>query len=354
MRKYILIPMLMVTTLSAMSQTVVTSGVMNGKKYGVTYMLPKTQIQLTIKTTKHTLIPGEFSKYARRYLNLDNVVEKDETYFTLDEASIDIIGTPDEDKLFFVELKDKTIAPLMELTNDGIIKSINYPRSENSQSGTIESAAETTPSVNAQSFYTEEMLMANSTLKRAELVAKEIFNIRESKNALIKGEAENMPKDGQQLKLMLEQLNIQEEAFTELFKGKMQTQTIIQKEIISPEVMDNYIPLRFSRKLGIIEKGNLAGEPLYLSIKNLGTIDTTEANLNKKTEGIAYNVPGRALVTLAYQHADIAKEELPISQFGIIEYLSPVLFNKNTTTMVQFDIRSGALLKVDRGEISTK
>jgi hypothetical protein len=69
----------------------------------------------------------------------------------------------------------------MELTNDGIIKSINYPRSENSQSGTIESAAETTPSVNAQSFYTEEMLMANSTLKRAELVAKEIFNIRESK-----------------------------------------------------------------------------------------------------------------------------------------------------------------------------
>ena len=38
--------------------------------------------------------------------------------------------------------------------------------------------------INPRDFLTEEILMAGSTAKMAELVAKEIYNIRESKNAL--------------------------------------------------------------------------------------------------------------------------------------------------------------------------
>lgn len=51
--------------------------------------------------------------------------------------------------------------------------------------------------------------MSNSSAKMAELVAKEIYSIRESRNALLRGEADNMPKDGAQLKLMLDNLNQQ-------------------------------------------------------------------------------------------------------------------------------------------------
>lgn len=43
---------------------------------------------------------------------------------------------------------------------------------------------------------TEEILIAGSTAKMAELVAKEIYNIRESKNSLTRGQADYMPKDG--------------------------------------------------------------------------------------------------------------------------------------------------------------
>jgi hypothetical protein len=61
--------------------------------------------------------------------------------------------------------------------------------------------------------------MANSTAKMAELVAKEIYSIRESKNALLRGQADNMPKDGEQLRIMLEKLEEQERAMTEMFTG---------------------------------------------------------------------------------------------------------------------------------------
>lgn len=42
--------------------------------------------------------------------------------------------------------------------------------------------------------------------------------------------------------------------------------------------------------------------------------------------------------------------EIPVTQFGIIEYLAPVLFNKNSTIKVYFDPVTGGLLKVDREE----
>lgn len=108
----------------------------------------------------------------------------------------------------------------MELTEDGIVKSINVPYSQNS------SAKKNTPtapagqvSANPRDFLTEEILMANSTAKMAELVAKEIYNIRESKNALLRGQADNMPSDGAQLKIMIDNLNLQEEAMTKMFSG---------------------------------------------------------------------------------------------------------------------------------------
>ncbi len=68
-------------------------------------------------------------------------------------------------------------------------------------------------------------------------------------------------------------------------------------------------------------------------------------------EGIAYNVPGQAMVTLTDgKKKKLYEGEIPVTQFGIIEYLAPVLFNKNSTIKVYFDPVTGGLLKVDREE----
>ncbi len=167
---------------------------------------------------------------------------------------------------YFVKLKDKTVAPLMELTEDGIVKSINVPYSqtENNRKTTQKPAVSkqvnprdflteeilmasstakmaelvakeiyqiresknallrgqaVSKQVNPRDFLTEEILMASSTAKMAELVAKEIYQIRESKNALLRGQADNTPSDGAQLKIMIDNLNQQEDAMTKMFSG---------------------------------------------------------------------------------------------------------------------------------------
>ena len=50
-------------------------------------------------------------------------------------------------------------------------------------------------------------------------MAKEIYNIRESKNSLTRGQADYMPKDGAALKLMLDNLDEQEQAMMQMFAG---------------------------------------------------------------------------------------------------------------------------------------
>ena len=349
MKKLIIAAGLLMTT-SAYAQTEVLTGVTRGKDYGVVYSLPKTQIELEIKANKVNYTPGEFSKYADRYLRLTNVSADPEEYWELTSVKVKSVGVPNSETTYFVKLKDKTVAPLMELTEDGIVKTINVPYS-NSSVGKKAAPAPTVlqKKANPREFLTEEILMASSTAKMAELVAKEIYNIRESKNALLRGESDNMPKDGAQLKLMLDNLTLQERAMTEMFAGKVIDEEKIYTIRIVPKEMKNEVAFRFSKKLGIVANNDLAGEPIYITVTDLKSIKIPEVDPKKKVdEGVAYNVPGRAHVTLSYNNKELYNSEIPVTQFGVVEYLAPVLFNKNSTIKVLFDPETGALLKVDR------
>lgn len=334
----------------AYAQTEVTAGVMRGKDYGVTYLLPKTEIEIVLQTTKHTYTPGEFCKYADRYLRLNNVSAEPEEYWTLDKIQTRVAGVPDKENVYFVKLKDKTVAPLMELTEDGIARSINMPFSGQQTDRASQTPTDTPEkSIDPRSFLTEEILMSNSSAKMAELIAKEIYSIRESKNALLRGEADNMPKDGAQLKLMLDNLNLQERSMTEMFSGTVKVEPKTFTIRLTPKEMKDEVAFRFSKKLGVVANNDLAGEPYYISVTDLKTPDVTSAEESKKKlEGVAYNVPGRAKVTLIQNNKKLFEEELPITQFGTIEYLAPVLFNKNSTVKVLFDTATGGLVKVDR------
>lgn len=336
-------------TTVAKAQTEVTIGVTQGKDYGVVYTLPKTEIKVDIKVTKTTYTPGDFCRYADRYLRLSDISSDPVQYWELNGIIVSSVGVPDSEKSYFVKMKDKTVAPFIELTEDGLLKSINVPYGNNKETAKTPPA---TPQkrVNPRDFLTQEILLANSTAKMAELTAGEIYAIRESRNALVRGQAENMPKDGEQLKLMLSSLDEQEEALLELFTGVRQKEEKTFTVALLPDrEWDNDIIFRFSRKLGILPTDDLAGEPIYFTLKNLNSIVIPADDKKKSVSGIAYNVPGRAYAMALFRNDKKFEGELPVTQFGIIEYLAPALFNKNSTIRVTFNPATGGLIKVDGG-----
>ena len=67
--------------------------------------------------------------------------------------------------------------------------------------------------------------MAGSTAKQAEVAAKQIYRIRESRLNILTGEADNLPPDGEAMKLVIQQLEEQEKALTNLFTGILTKET---------------------------------------------------------------------------------------------------------------------------------
>jgi hypothetical protein len=348
MKRLIIMAGIAATALTGYAQTEVMAGMSNGKDYGVAYSLPKTEIEVQAKVCHVVYTPGEFAKYAARYLRINNVPQQAEEYYELISLSAASVGVPDKENSYFIKMKDKSVAPLVELTKDGLIKSINMPAA--AEAATVaKTAAAATKSVDPRSFLTEEILMSSSSAKMAELVAKEIYSIRESKNALLRGQADNMPKDGEQLRIMIESLNEQEQAMTEMFTGKYErTEKCVTARIEPKEDVKEQVALRFSKKLGVVSAQNLAGEPVYITITDLNTVTKPVEDGKKKVTGIAFNIPGKARVSLTMNNAKVFEQDLAVTQFGSVECLASVLFNKNSTIQVLFDANTGAVLKVDK------
>ena len=59
---------------STYAQTDVTTGIMRGKDYGVTYLLPQTEIEIVVEATKHTYMTGrsEYLLHQRQAANTRN------------------------------------------------------------------------------------------------------------------------------------------------------------------------------------------------------------------------------------------------------------------------------------------
>lgn len=325
------------TTICA--QNIVKMSAIKANNYGVTYSLPKTGIAVTVEYTKTTRKTGEFFKYAEMYLSINNPITENEERYSLDKIDASAYGIVDKENSYLVEFKSNTTAPYVSLTKDGLICSINddyiLPKTEAQQPEQI-AAAE--PLLDPSTFLSEEILRAGSTAKQAELIAKQIYRLRESRNNILTGEADNMPPDGQAYKIVMGQLEAQEKALTALFIGVETKETGSKTYNIVPDNknIDNRIILRFSSKLGIVEPNDLAGAPVYFSLKNKNPLPEQtltpkeEKEMEKKfSRGIIYNVPNKAAITLSYNNKNYVQKDCDIVQFGKQDVLTPQMFDNN-------------------------
>lgn len=334
------------------AQTEVKQYVPGATAESVTYFLPKTAIRLTVITEKEVYTPGQFCKYSNRYLRLTDVQDEGYTKWEIKDIILTPYGVPDATKSYSILFKKKTVAPLVSLTADGIIAGINC-KGEVESGPVLPELKEVRKHLNPRDFLSQDILSAGSNAKIAELTAEEIYDIRESRAALIKGEADNMPKDGAQLRLMLEQLSLQETALSQLFKGVRDTTTEVFSIELTPTeyIKDKMVLFRFSERLGVLDGDDLSGEPIYLSLNEVNVIPETseeesEKKKSKPSDGVFYNVPGRVSARVFSSDKEFCKKEIPMGQFGSVEVLGSALFDKKTTTQVQFFTSNGGIKQI--------
>ena len=326
---------------------------------GAVYFLPKTAVSVTVQVEKTTYTPGDFCQYAERFLRIKDVSPTPSVGYRIIAIRQEAVAVPDTAKRYAVKFDAKTSAANVRLTDDGILLAINteerdYTEGKNQRQEYPHSSLLTPRSskTNPRQYMNEETLAAGSTAKMAELTAQDIYEIRESRNLLVRGQADNMPKDGEQLRLMLNQLDVQNQALTSLFTGTYDRDTIQQVFTIVPSQSESReVIFRFSEKLGLVDADDLAGVPYYIYIEDLDTVPKPEPVDPKKKlkpfSGIYVNIPGRLRSTISNAQGMIVANEYPAGQFGNVELLSGALFNKRYTTRLRLNPLSGAVDRLD-------
>lgn len=337
------------------AQNTVKMSAVKANDYGIAYSLPKTSIVVDVTYTKVTRTAGEFYQYANRYLSVSDPITENTSSYKLDNIEVSTKGVVDKDKSYLLEFKAGSSSAYATLTKDGLLCAINdeyiFPEDQVSKKTTSQNVNVVDPKM----FLSEEILRAGSSAKQAELIAKQIYRLRESRTNILTGEADNMPPDGNAYKLIMEQIDTQEKALTAMFIGTETEETYSKQIVVIPGVdnINDEIIFRFSNKLGLVDANNLAGAPVYLSLTNINPIDkpilTTkeEKALEEKfAKGVVYNIPNKANLKIAYDGKTYVNKELDVVQYGIQEVLASKLFDNKKPIKVVFYPEQGSIKQI--------
>lgn len=346
----------------ALAQEVQQVTVGDNMNFGITYSLPKTAVRATINATCTSHVAGAYAAYAEKFLGLKEVKLNDETLWEIQQITLTSAAHADTARTYHIDFSEKAALPTFYFTDERCLWAINQkPALETASAAPVPmaQAMQVKAPMKASDVLTGEILKAGSKVKQAELIAQEIFNIRESRSLLIKGEADNMPGDGASLQLMLDNLSAQEEALMSLFVG---TTTLTERQYVveyMPEAAtERDLFFRFSKHLGLVDNDDLAGAPFYISVQitednRLAEPDDKSRKkssggmlglMGGKSAGIAFCIPGKATVQLFDATHTLASGEMSMGQFGHVEQLPASQFtDKKKPTSAQFTPATGAI-----------
>lgn len=357
-RRIILTTAAALTLLSAGAQTAKRITATKANEYALVYSLPKTMIDVTVEAQITVRKPGEFYKYAPKYLNINNPITKESHSATLLSASVSTHGIQDQDEVYSIQFKPGNPVTVM-LDAAGIPLAINTEEVFKRDLRALPEAHKAAPTPletpAARQVISEEMLQSQSTAKKAELAAQAIFAIRQTRGELISGQADTMPPDGESLQLMLDNLQAQEDALMAMFVGTTSVSTQVETFTVDPAAVEaedkgRVIVCRISAVDGIVDSGDLSGDPVYLdmSVTARGELPVNEKGqqLTFPRNGVPYRIPGQMEASVVYDGKTVATDRLDIAQLGVIYGLAPNSFtDRKAPVFVIYNPATGAIAR---------
>lgn len=347
---------LAVSTIALDAQTSQRLTAGRSNEYGLIYSLPVTvaDIYLEAELTEET--PGEFHNYARRYLSMADAITERSNTATLTRAIIVPRGVASTDSRWLAQFKSGS-TPYMLVTPESVPLSLNTERTYAREAIQLPQPTQWTTSPldgpAASQAITAEMARSSSTSKRAELAAQRIFELREMRSDILSGQADNMPSDGEAMRLVLDNISAQEAALTAMFTGVRRTRTVTTCVTVVPDSADisGRVIARLSAVNGLLEADDLAGAPITANIK---VLERGQMPANDKGEpktfprgGVAYCIPGTSEITVISAGSTVAVKNIAVAQTGVVFGLNPTMFtDKREPAMAIFDPTCGAVIEL--------
>lgn len=338
--------------ITALTLAVISSAVAFAQKQvdGLTYFLPKTAVRMSVLVEKTSFTPGELAAYSDLYFKTPASKKADVNYRIVD-INFTTEGQPDADHKYTVAIDKKHSILSIDCDRNGVLTAINDKAPAIKQPQRFVPARKVAP-LNPRDFMSQDILAAGNLPKMAQLVAQEIYDIRDSRNQLSRGEADNMPKDGEQLRIMFANLDRMERALMQMFTGVTVRDTVEHIITFVPEKEKReFTAFRFSRKFGITTADDYSGAPYKLTVtdENIMPELPAEANAAKKEKDdfqLGICLPGKISMTLTHDGNEVVSFSTFAAQFGRVEMLNGALFGKKMTSHLIIDPITGSVVKL--------
>ena len=350
--------------ITAHAQTTTRLSASKAGEYGVSYTLPLTRFSVTLAARHTVKTPGEFARYAGKYLNATPILHPSVSWELID-AVISPEAFADTNERYLVTFKGGDGSyinvsaqgfPLSinDESYDGDLPAVRQLRAEPAEPTILEQPV-------ARQAVTSDMLLSKSLAKKAELAAAKIYELRANRNEIITGQADGMPADGAAMKLALEQITAQEEALTAMFLGTTKTSVEVRTYIVDVPAEgkgERVVMARLSALDGLVDADDLSGAPVYVSVteKTRGELPLTDKGQPRPFPkgGVAYRIPGTAQVSVSYEGQTLADNTFEVAQYGVVYGLDPSMFiarkgafnSKNAPSYLHFSPLTGAVRRI--------
>lgn len=346
------------------AQTTTRLSATKANEYGVTYTLPLTRFEVTVAAEKTVKTPGEFARYAGKYLDSDPILNPSVSW-RITRVVITPTAYPDPDERYLVSFRGGD-GTYINVSDRGFPLSINDENYRGEVATTdLPRAVAADPTILqlpvARQAVTPEMIQSKSLAKKAELAAAKIYELRSNRNEIIAGQADGMPSDGAAMRLALDQITAQEEVLTAMFLGTTQTSVEVKTytlEVPVDEASERTVLCRLSAIDGLVDSDDLSGSPVYatVTLKTRGELPLNEKGQPKPFPrgGVAYRIPGTASVTVSYDGRQLTSGTYDVAQYGEVYGLDPSMFTakksafgtKNSPSYLHFNPLTGAVRRI--------
>ncbi|MBV5312958.1 MAG: DUF4831 family protein [Prolixibacteraceae bacterium] len=340
----------------------VVTGAVVGPVEGIVYSLPQTGIRVHIKATRERFVHGPFQMYAQKMLGIENVPAADADHWNMDEMKLEVFSEPDAEQVF------KAMGPaaqLLSLTESGILAGINTTV-KNAKTD-IETNSFLTKNLEKQvkftdmsiwSFYspadsTKRFKMVSKSIEqKAAEAAETIFNLRNSRFALLTNADDEPLPDGKSFEVMTEELGKMEENYLALFVGKSAKEKYEFSFEFVPgqKTVKGEVFFRFSDDRGVLPKSDLSGRPITIEVSKMENLASKQEGLSKSENpaagksGVYYRLPGMAEIRIMDGGTQLGGARFPIAQFGTTAPIPEDLLDGSYR--LEFHTNSGAVKSV--------
>ena len=352
------------------------------KKNAFIYYLPQTTLEVKVKVTKETLVPGPYSKYAEKYLCIKNAVTTDVSDVKIDNVDIRQIAQPDPNACFMVAIGN---GANLNYNSRGIVTGYNcdqqtddpytegdshFSKATNISTpiftdyGVKQNFTKNTDTtykvVEVDSVYQKipiynKVIISKDEEMKAEEAANYIIKIRKRlfKVLTAQFETETPPAD---IEIMVNELKDMEKRYIELFVGKVMKETYEYVFYYTPQsdLVEEKVPICYvTSDDEVVEKKTADSEPVYLVLKNsqaakeIDNFYGRQHELKKKEKdmGLFYRIPADVAVSVVFDDYTYYQSLMTIPQCGYLGHLPSDIF-KNKNLKVAFDEKYGSIKSI--------